>query len=136
MPKLDDCSWHSDADNFPADLPAENGGTHLGMFAAWAIHRGLWTEDPDWAEDLERVRRREMTGRDFLMENTDGKFDSDDFTEKGKAFVEEYYDKHYLADYDEAVGEGLSSLYEVEDSWENYERVAQAIDKRWTIWTR
>jgi hypothetical protein len=134
MPKLDDWSWHNGADNFPTNLPPENGGTHMGMFAAWAIHRGLWTEDPYWAEDLERVRRREITGRDFLLEHASGKLDSDDLTAKGKAFAEAYYEKDFVEDYDKAVGDGVSSLYEIEDSWGNYDRVAQAIDKRWATW--
>ena len=36
----DKADWHSGG-NYPADLPSDNGGTHIGMFLAWAILRGL-----------------------------------------------------------------------------------------------
>ena len=37
----DRIDWHSGAANFPSDLPDEAGGTHIGMYLAWAITRGL-----------------------------------------------------------------------------------------------
>lgn len=131
MPKLDDCSWHDSADNFPTDLPQENGATHIGMFVAWAIRQGFWTDDPYCAEGVEKVRQRKMTGRDFLMEFSDGKFVSDDLTAEGRRFAESYYKKDYFNDYFGTVGDGLPTGYEVEDSWENYDRVAEVIGRRW-----
>ena len=38
--KYDDASWHYGGD-FPKDLPIEAGGTHIGMFFAWAVSSGL-----------------------------------------------------------------------------------------------
>jgi hypothetical protein len=32
----DRADWHYGSD-FPNDVPDENGGTHIGMFLAWAI---------------------------------------------------------------------------------------------------
>jgi hypothetical protein len=49
-----------------------------------------------------------------------GKFDSDDFAATGKAFAEDDCGKDDLDAYAEAVGEELSSLYEVEDSRERW----------------
>jgi hypothetical protein len=42
--KYDDSSWHYGGDVFPEDLPPEAGGTHIGMFLAWAIMNYLESE--------------------------------------------------------------------------------------------
>jgi hypothetical protein len=34
--KYDDATWHSGGD-FPKDLPAEAGATHIGMFVSWGV---------------------------------------------------------------------------------------------------
>jgi len=38
--KYDDASWHSEGD-FPGDLRAEAGATHIGMFFAWLMLNGM-----------------------------------------------------------------------------------------------
>ena len=80
----DKAEWHSGGE-YPADLPPENGGTHIGMFLAWAIHRGLEGEvlREDFAEELAAVRARGMTGREFLFTCCDGKLTRDDFSDDG-----------------------------------------------------
>ena len=40
----------------------------------------------------------------------------------------------FLADYEEVLGKGLPSLYHVEDTWENYERLRERIDSRYAAW--
>lgn len=36
----DRIDWHSGGD-YPAGLPEENGGIHIGMFLAWAFGQGM-----------------------------------------------------------------------------------------------
>ena len=41
---IDNANWHYGGDGFPEDLPPEAGGTHIGMFLAWAIINHLESE--------------------------------------------------------------------------------------------
>jgi hypothetical protein len=135
----DRADWHYGGD-FPKDLPPEAGGTHIGMFLAWAITRGL--EGPFLREEsaaaLEALRRREMTGREFLTRECDEKFWEDALSDEGNAFAQAYYEKEgpggYLADYDEALGGDLPTLYHVPDTWANFDRLAARLDQRYAEW--
>ena len=135
----DRADWHYGGD-FPKDLPPEAGGTHIGIFLAWAILRGLEGEvhRDDSAESLQAVRDRRLTGRDFLMKECDEKFVDEDLSEEGNAFTEAYFQKEgpggYLADYEDVLGGHLPSLYHVEDTWANFDRLAPVLDKRFAEW--
>jgi len=136
----DKADWHSGGD-FPSDLPPENGGTHIGMFLAWAILRHLEgefhrEESPD---DLEAVRNREMTGRDFLFKVCDGKFWEEDLSEEGNAFAAHYYGPggapgQYFNDYSEVLEGDVAGTYYVADTWENFNKLAPVIDRRFAEW--
>ena len=132
----DNADWHYGGD-YPEGLPPENGGTHIGMFIAWAIHNGLEGDihHEDAAEALAAVRDRTMTGREFLMTQCDEKFWEVDLNDEGNAFAQDYYStNHYFNDYNDAVGDGLPSLYHVEDTWENFDKVAAVLDQRYEEW--
>ncbi|NUP09159.1 MAG: hypothetical protein HOW73_24170 [Polyangiaceae bacterium] len=135
----DRADWHYEGD-FPSSLPTECGGTHIGMFLAWAIHSGLEGDElrEDAAAALEEVRARRMTGRDFLFNQCDGKFWESDLSEEGNEFAKWYYapDTAYLADYERELGDGLETLYHVADTWENYDKLAKVIDQRFDEWRR
>lgn len=42
----------------------------------------------------------------------------------------------YFADYEATLAHGLPSVYHVEDSWENYHKIASVIDDRFSQWQR
>ncbi len=133
----DRADYHCGSENYPADLPPENGGIHIGIYLAWCIRRGL--EGPFHREDsvdgLADVRAGRMTGRGFLEKYCDEKFWAEDLNEEGQAFTTAYYlSGRYLRDYDEALAGGLPSLYHVEDSPANAERMAERIDRRFAEW--
>ena len=109
--KYDDASWHYEGD-FPQELPEKQGGVHMGMFLAWAIHNNLTSEthSNDWIEDLESVKKKELTGTSYLFKCCDGKLLESDLTEEGKLFAD-YYVKlpktgtdQYMLDYEEILG--------------------------------
>lgn len=146
MDTYDRADWHSGADKFPADLPAEAGGTHIGLFLAWAILReriGDFHREES-AAGLLAVRRREQTGRDFLFEDCDGKFSPDVLNDEGNAFARVYYQDGqgmirpdgYLGDYERVLGGDRPDLYRVEDSWFNFDRIAPVIDRRFEEWKK
>ena len=137
----DRADWHYCGD-FPRDLPPEAGGTHIGMFLAWAILRGLEGDlhREDSVESLRAVRERRMTGRDFLFRECDEKFTGEDLNEEGNAFTKAYFEKDgpegYLADYEQALGNNIPTLYHVEDTWEAFDKLASVLDKRLAEWRR
>ncbi len=147
----DRMDWHSGGD-YPADLPEENGGNHIGMFLAWAFGRGMAGEDhrEESAALLKRLNQRLITGLDFLMEACDGKFWEEDLNEQGNAFVIDYYDADsafaaqygsYLTDYCEVFnryaderGTEYPSMYHVENTWDNFDRLKPVLDERFAQW--
>lgn len=152
----DRIDWHSGGD-YPAGLPEENGGIHIGMFLAWAFGQGMAGEvhREDSADLLAALQRREITGLEFLLRACDSKFWDEDLNEEGNAFAIDYYStgdespfarQHgdYLGDYcdlfnrhAEAHGFEYESTYHVENTWENFERVRAMLDQRlaqWRVW--
>ncbi len=72
----------------------------------------------------------------------DGTLTSDALTEEGNAFATYYYNgtdgqsSPYLEDYEATLATDLPSLYHVEDTWENYDKIRQKIDQRFEAWKR
>jgi hypothetical protein len=150
----DRIDWHSGGE-YPDDLPPENGGIHIGMFLAWAFGQGMAGEvhREDSAKELEQLAKREITGLDFLIEAGDEKFWEMDLDERGNAFtIDYYYDANsafarqhgsYLDDYchvfnRHAADHGFEypSIYHVENTWENFERLKPVLDQRFAQWQR
>ncbi|MFZ6748853.1 hypothetical protein [Undibacterium sp. Ren11W] len=136
MTKLDDTSWHLSSEEFSEDLPEENSATHIGMFVAWAIHNDLWGEIPggDWAGPMQQVRKHEISGSRFVLEQCDGKLFSEMLNEKGALFAGWYYD-HYTKDYQCTLAQDLESDYHVSDTRENYERMAGVLSAKYKKFT-
>ena len=60
-------------------------------------------------------------------------------SEEGNAFTRDYFDfEHgaYSSDYQETLGANLPSLYHVQDTWENYDKLRAVIDRRYADWRR
>ena len=134
----DRADWHYGG-NFPKELPQENGGTHIGMFLAWAIANSLEGDlhKEESGPALEAVRRREMTGRQFLFDQCDEKFTDEDLNDEGNAFAAAYYSREdplYIHDYEGVLGAGVPTLYHVADTWENYDKIAPVISRRFMKW--
>ena len=67
----------------------------------------------------------------------DGVLHIDEISEIGNRFSLEYFDfgsGKYLKDYEKLLGKGLPSLFHVQDTWENYEKIKAVIDKRFLSW--
>ena len=146
MPAYDKAEWHYGGD-YPKDLPPENGGTHIGIFLAWAINRNLEGElhhDSDREESaLQDVRSREKTGRDFLIDQCDESFTNEDLNDEGNRFAQWYYESNkegrpnYFEDYCYTLTDNShNSAYRLDDTWTNYDRMAPIIDRRFDEWKR
>jgi len=130
----DKAKWHSDGD-FPKNAPPENGGTHIGIFLAWAINHDMASDEliADAGDSIPAVKERRMTGRTFLFRYLDGVLGEGDLNERGNAFARHYY-KKYMGEYDRLARRKLPTAYHVGDTWTNYDAVAKMIDKRYVEW--
>jgi len=137
---IDRADWHYGGD-YPEGLPDENGGTHIGMYLAWIILNKLEGEQhrEDSVEALAAVRARTMTGRDFLISQCDEKFWKDDLNEEGLAFTLSYYsgsEGQYYIDYEKVLAAELPSIYHVENSWANFDKLEPVITKAYSNWKK
>lgn len=134
---IDRADWHYGGD-FPVDLPIENGATHIGMYLTWIIKNNLQSEflDEEMPEAINDLRKRKISGRDFLLDYCDEKFTEEELSQEGLAFTEDYYSEDYISDYEATLADGLASIYYVENSWENYDKIAPAISKRFNEWKK
>lgn len=144
MGSIDRIDWHSGGD-FPDNLPEVNGGTHIGMYLTWIIQNNLIGQmhRDDSAEAIQKVLSRQMTGRDFLVDMCDEKFWDEDLNEEGIAFTNYYYQadstdtfKNYVDDYCEALAQDVESIFEIEDTWANYDKLKPLIDKKYSDWKK
>lgn len=151
MTKYDDASWHYGGD-FPEGIPEKNSATHTGMFLNWCINNDLISEEfkEDAEDEIEKLKRREITGAEFILESMDGKFSEYDLNDLGNAFAKDYYvdetsfaDKFssfatdYINIFDSVAEESdfeYETFYHIEDSWENYDLMKQIIDHRFLEW--
>ena len=134
--KYDDSSWHAQSED-GRRIPAGAGATHIGMFLAWAINRGLTaTLDQVWQDDIAVLKRREMAPGAWLTHYCDGKFSDSMLSTEGNAFAEAYYDDEgeYLPDYARILGADVDTLYDVPDNWDSYDRLAPVLDARLVQW--
>jgi hypothetical protein len=130
----DNASWHYGGD-FPKDLPDEAGGTHIGMFVAWALLAGLggemYTEFP---EDIRELESRSVTPGEFIFEACDGKFIEENLNDDGNAFAEAYYSSNLFFDDYAGLFTTSPSIYHVADTWDNFDRLKPLLDERLARW--
>ena len=125
-----------------APLPKGHAATHIGMFLSWAVDHGL---ENDYhrqysSELLEKLRRREITGRQFFQAACKEQFAEKDLGVEGNAFAAVYYRTGdgqrgaYFEDYKKILAAGLPSFWHVADTWENYAKLAPVITRRYEEW--
>ena len=138
--KYDDAAWHA-GDEFPRDLPPEAGATHAALFLAWALCADLGGDYHviDSAEDLERLRARQLTPVQYFLAVCDGQLTDEDFSPEGNGFAIAYYQQGvsgYLGDYQEYLAKGLPTEYHVPGGWTSYDKLKPVLDRRLANWRR
>ncbi len=135
---FDKMDWHAAA--FPDSIPYENAGTHIGMYLAWLINNDLMQDDwmEEFTDGIERVKNRECTGRDLLMECFDETLTEDIMTDDALEFTGEYYDSAYVDDFAAALAaednDSEFAVYLHEDTWENYDLIEPIITEKFEKW--
>jgi hypothetical protein len=123
-------------------LPKGHAATHIGMFLAWAVMNGLENEfhRQRSADHLARLKRREITGREFFELACKEQFAEKDLNPEGNQFAEWYYRDEagergaYFEDYKKVLVKGLPSFWHVADTWANYDQLAPVITRRFEDW--
>ena len=124
--------------NFPESLPIEQAYVHIGMYLGWIIEKELYSEFFEEEAEIQifRFRRREISCT-ILSEIWDGYLGFELFNREGNMFTYYYYGGGlYRGDYDEILVKNLPSIYHVDDSWENYEKITNRIDMRYSDWKK
>ena len=120
------------------DFDAEQaGGIYIGFYLAWLVNHAMVSDDLD--AHAESVRQRTASGRALLFDHCDGKLMSHDLNERGNQFTRDYYESNYFKDYQEALEldpNDPEAIFKVEDTWLNYEKVAQRLDARLQEWQK
>ncbi len=109
--KYDDVSWHEEGE-YPTELPPQNAGSHIAYFLAWALRRGLLSENVkrDFAREVAAIERGEIESPKLLAA-MDGKLTSEDLNERGRVFAAKFYDT-FLERWEEWCDEqGFASMY-------------------------
>ena len=138
--KYDDASWHFGADDFPEHASPQMAATHIGMFVAWAIFRGLMSEEfiADFAAQVQTLKLKQTTPGLFVWQFMEGKFSTNDLSKPAQEFANVYYNvdrsPNYLSDYQALNRDRLESELLLPDDWVTYERVRAVIDKRFSGW--
>lgn len=135
----DKAKYHNGASNFPKDLSYRQGYVHTGMFVGWILDNDLYnrTQIPVDFSAILAFKERKITGAEFYEKFLDGVLTDKELSGEGNAFAQHYFDFDtgcYLQDYSEILARNLPSLYHVTDTWENYQKIKQRIDKRYNEW--
>ena len=134
----DKAKWHFGGD-FPTDLDDFQGYVHTGMFLGWLIDKDLISDDfkENNKTEIQEFRNRKMTGSQVFEKCCDGVLMIEDINELGNRFSLSYFDfqtGQYLTDYENALLKGKPSLYNVDDTWDNYAVIKLFIEKRFADW--
>jgi hypothetical protein len=134
----DKAKWHYEGD-FPEDQDSFQAYIHTGMFLGWLIDNNLVSEDfrDDFWHEIKDFQDGELTGPAVFLRCCDGVLTIDQLSETGNRFALSYFEfEHgqYLKDYEEVVGQGLPSIYHVDDTWENYDKLKAVLNTRFAEW--
>ncbi len=133
-----DRAKHHFMGKFPNILPIEQAYVHIGMFLGWILEQNMYSElfEDEAGHQIIRFKGREITAS-ILSAMWDGYLGEDLFNEEGNEFSKHYYQTgDYKKDYQELLASGLPSFYHVEDTWDNYHKIAARITERYQAWKK
>jgi len=134
----DKAKWHFGG-NFPKDLEDFHGYIHTGMFLGWLIDNDLVSDEfkNEHTEEIEKFKQQRLTGSQIFESCCDGVLMIEDISELGNRFALPYFDFNsgqYMGDYEKTLAKNLPSAYHVTDTWDNYAKLKQVVDKRFSDW--
>ncbi|GAA4820942.1 hypothetical protein [Algivirga pacifica] len=123
--------------DWPEGVHLEQAYLHIGMYLGWIIEHDLYSEDFEEEFDVQifRFKKRDLSCI-IIGELWDGIISMDQFClPEGCDFTDYYYAGGvYLQDYKEVFHCNEATMFDVEDSWENYEKMILKINERYEAW--
>ena len=131
---FDKAKWHFNND-FPNNLSDFHAYIHTGFFIGWLIKNKLISEDLELESKtgVEAFLKGEITGSHFYKDYLDGVFSSNDVSDVGLKFVENYFNFEngsYLRDYEHTLAANLPTIYNVKDTEEGFKKISDVITRR------
>lgn len=123
---------------FPESLPMEQAYVHIGMYLGWVIESGLYSEyfKEEASTEIFRFKRKEISCT-ILSELWSGYLAFEFLNQTGNNFTLFYYTSGlYRHDYEEVLGRTLPSIYYVDDTWPNYDKLKARINERYQEWVK
>ena len=117
-------------------LPLEKRYVHIGMYLGWIIEKVLYSDNfaNEASTEIFRFKRREISCT-ILGEIWSGFLAFETLNLQGSNFTLFYYTSGlYHREYEEVLGSGFPSIYHVEDTWSNYEKLKTRINARYEEW--
>ena len=121
---------------FPASLPIEKAYLHIGIYMGWIIDNDLYSEyfEEEASTEIYRFKRRDI-GCIILAEIWNGALSHELFNDETNLFTFYYYAGGiFKKDYNELLTKGHKTIYHVDDSWENFDKIAKRITERYGEW--
>ena len=122
--------------DFPASLPIEKAYLHIGIYMGWIIDNDLYSEyfEDEASTEIYRFKRREIECI-ILAEIWNGALSHELFSNEANLFTFYYYAGGiFKKDYIEVLVKNHTTLYHVEDTWENYNIISRRITERYHDW--
>ncbi len=136
---LDNAQWHLGGD-FPQYLNEHQAFVHTGFFIGWLIDNNFINIEFNiyMYDGIKKYISKEVTAPMFYRLYMDGKFTFDTLSDVIKPFVLRYYNtdfskSKYIFDLVGCLGEDLPSVYDIEDTLENYEKIKAVIDYNYRL---
>ncbi len=124
--------------DFPASLPIEKAYLHIGIYMGWVINNDLYSEyfEDEASTEIYRFKRRDI-GCIILAEIWDGALNNELFSQIGNMFTYYYYAGGlYKQDYMDLLVKSHPTIYHVDDTWENFEKISVRITNRFNEWKK
>jgi hypothetical protein len=122
--------------DFPASLPIEKAYLHIGIYMGWIIDNDLYSEyfEDEASTEIYRFKRRDI-GCIILAEIWNGALSHELFNDDTNLFTFYYYAGGiFKKDYTEVLVKSHKTIYHVDDTWENYNKISKRISERYEEW--
>lgn len=122
-------SYDSLDNHLPQAGSIERASVPTGMYVAWCANLGLLGAAFEEAHHslVMRLRYREIKGSELLVAGCGGDLKPEHLSDTGRAFTESYFGR-YLDDFARTFA---GEVYEVEDSWQNYDEIARLLTREY-----
>ena len=122
--------------DFPSSLPIEKAYLHIGIYMGWIIDNELYSDffEDEASTEIYRFSRREI-GCIILAEIWNGALSHELFNDETNLFTFYYYAGGiFKKDYLEVLVKSQKTIYHVDDTWENYDKISKRISERFEEW--